>query len=59
MARRMNLPLRRAIVQGLVYLCIRWNPQLLPFFYIAFRPDSDDDPQDVDHDYLALSGTEA
>lgn len=30
----------------------------LSFYYIAFRPDSDDVPQDVDHAYVAVNGTE-
>lgn len=30
----------------------------LSFHYIAFRPDSDDAPQDIDHAYVAVNGTE-
>jgi len=50
-----NVPIISSVAQTLI---IPADTPQLSFYYISFRPDADDAPQDGDHAYVAVNGTE-
>jgi hypothetical protein len=50
-----NVPINASVTQTVL---VPSGSTTLSFYYIAFRPDSDDDPPDGDRAYVAVNGTE-